>query len=467
MGNSKTRLNYTIHKSGAILYNLKKKTFLKIRKSALDFLIKYLNSKNPKNILESLEKKERKDFFNLLESLKKENYISDKPLTDSKIVAKIHNEEKQKKIFWRQKRSAYYEVTHRCNLKCKFCYASPGFTTERFYGDFELSKKIVKRAKLINIKTIVITGGEPLLRKDIFDIIAFAKNHIDKVLITTNGTLIDREISKKLKECSPDIVSISLESSLKEQHDYLRGEGTFNKVLRAIDYLKEVGFDKNSINITATITKHNIEDLPKLANFAEELGISMNYSFFQPIGRGKTANELQFSKKQYFKFILTFMEAQKNIPPFEVEDYSMLINPIEKLSDDLIPSLKNQCGMVYGMLGIRFNGDLVPCHLFFSANDKKMSIGNILDENIVDKMWNFAKKIPTVDEKKECKDCNVKYFCGGLCYAAGYFKDGNFMTRCPTCDPIRDYYSELVNCLGEKNEPECLYNEILNIYNNC
>jgi radical SAM protein with 4Fe4S-binding SPASM domain len=416
--------------------------------------------------LETLDSKEREYFLDLLERLKKENYISNKFLMESKIITENYNKKELKKIFLGQKRNAYYEVTHRCNLKCKFCYASPGLVTDRFLGDLELSKKILERAKLINIKTIVITGGEPLLREDIFDLISFAKNHIDKVLITTNGILIDKKIGKKLKECGPDIVSISLDSSIKEQHDYLRGEGTFDKVIKAINYLKEVGFEKDSINITATITKHNIEDLPGLSDFAEELGVSMNYSFFQPIGRGKKAIEMQFSKKQYLEFILSFMKAQKDIIPFEVEDYSRLTNNTEKLSGDLIPSPRNQCGMVNGMIGIKPNGDLVPCHLFFFANDKKMLIGNILDEDIIVKMWNFAKKIPTVDEKEECKDCNVRYFCGGSCYAPGYFQDGTLMTRCPTCDPVRDYYSELVKCLGEKNEPECLYNKMVNICNN-
>jgi radical SAM protein with 4Fe4S-binding SPASM domain len=388
--------------------------------------------------------------------LKKNNYF----LEEGETPVSVKENKKSKREFFKIKRSAYYEVTDKCNLKCKFCYANPRTVSERIEGDISLAKKIIDKARLLNIDHLTISGGEPLLRKDIFEIIKYAKKRIDEVLMVTNGVLIDQTAAHKLMETGIDVISISIESSHKDIHEELRGEGTYEKVLTAIDCLKRAGFSKKSINIVATINRKNFHVLHEFSQFAEDLDVNMNFSSFSPVGRGKLQDDLALTVEQYVRFVINSNEkgvAEIKENAVGKKDHSSDCTACSKL----VPSLKNSCGIVERSLAIKSNGDLVPCHLFFASDDPEMIIGSILDTSIEDKLWGFYDRVvPTVDGKEGCKDCNVRYFCGGPCYAPGYFKDGRLNTPHPYCERYKLYFSALVDALGSKNEFEAFRENI-------
>jgi len=447
--------------SEVILYNLEKGGFLKIKRVAWDFLNEYLNSKG-ENIIK-LNNEEKNNFYSFLNNLKNKKYLVEK--NETKKLSNISPVMKAKRQFYKNQRTAYYEITHSCNLQCSFCYVKPTYTRHRIKGDFKLSKEIIDRAKEINVTKIILSGGEPLLRKDIFDIIRYSKKNMDKVYITTNGILIDKKIAQRLKNSGIDMVSVSIESSEEKIHDSLRGKGTFKKSIKALRNLKDAGFNKESLNITATINKKNISTLQKLIDFAEKIGVSMNYSFFQPIARGKINKDLAFTPEDYLKFVYKLVKVTKEKHKLKTNEFVKNNITQGKISNKMVPSIKNHCGMVEKLLGIKESGDLVPCHMFFSTNDSKVVIGNISEKSILEKMWNFYINTPTVDEKKGCKECNLRYFCGGACYAGGFFKDGNFYTPNPMCEGLKEYYRILIDCLGKDNESKCLYKNLENNFN--
>lgn len=442
-------IKFTTQGKIATLYNLKNNHFIKIQSKGLDFLKKFIEG-NGKEILGTLDENEYEKFMTFLSYLKKREYITEG-------TPEVNRKKNPKQEFLETERMAYYEVTHKCNLKCKFCYANPNFFPAKFEGDFKLSKKIIDKARQLNIVNLVISGGEPLLRKDIFKIIKYAKKRMRRVIMVTNGVLIDEKVAIKLKDSNLDAISISTESSQREVHDNLRGEGTFEKILTAIDWLKHAGFNKNSLNITAIITQKNIHSLHEFPQFAEDLDVNMNFSSFQPVGRGKICNELAVTKEQFFKFIIKLNERRQKDWIKYIEENDLDLPDYKSDSNKIALFLKNRCGIVKRSLGIKSNGDLVPCHLFFSVKGPDMIIGNILEKSIADKLWDFyIKKIPTVDEKEGCKECNVRYFCGGSCFAPGYFKDGTFNTPHPFCERVKILYSAADNCLGSKDEIKCL-----------
>lgn len=296
-----------IQENEVILVNLKTNSFIKIRKEAWDFLKKFIKQPSEECLAE-LRNTEKEAFLKLLTYLKEKNYVE-----DTSTCKEISCSTKElKRAFFESSRGAYYEITEYCNLKCIFCYANPKYKHERYNGNLELSKKILERAKEININRIVLSGGEPLLRKDIFEIIKYAKYKIGKVAITTNGTLIDEDIARRLKDSGIDSVSISIESFDKDIHDSLRGTGTFERCVTAIEALKKVGFDKSSINICATTTAKNLNGLSKFRKFANDLGVSMSFSFFQPAGRGKFHAELRFSAQEYQNFLVSLLDIVKD-----------------------------------------------------------------------------------------------------------------------------------------------------------
>jgi radical SAM protein with 4Fe4S-binding SPASM domain len=449
----------TEHGEVSILYNLQKNYFIKVQKKSLDFLKKYIDSNGScNNLLKNLPEDDYNKFDSFLKYLKEKNYIIDK-------TSPVRQDKKNlKQEFLQQKRSAYYEVTHKCNLKCRFCYANPNFSPVKIEGDVELSKKIIDKAKELNIDELIISGGEPLLRKDIFEIIEYAKKRMRNVVLLTNGVLIDPQTARKLKDTNLDRISISVESSYKEIHNDLRGEGTFEKTLSAIQRLKDAGFDRKSLNIVATITQKNIHTLHQFPKFADDLGVSMNFSEFQPVGRGEINAELAITKKQFLKLILQtgeyLPEPKKET---ETEEKKKEGNCGEANNGPrLVTFLKTDCGIVKKSLAIRCNGDLIPCHIFFPDKNPDIVIGNILDESTADKLWDFyLTKIPTVDEKESCRNCNVRYFCGGLCFGVGYFKDRTFYTSHPFCKRMKEYYAALVDALGSENEVKTLRSQIL------
>lgn len=438
-------------KDEVVMVNLKENGFLKIRKPAWNYIQEFLNSGN--DCLTKLNKDEQGDFFRLLENLKTNRYLFD---TEADPEHSLSLED-VKKSFIQAERTAYYEVTHKCNLQCRFCYVSPAYEKKQIKGDLELSKRIMDKAVQLNITKMIISGGEPLLRGDFFELARYAKERFSKVYLTTNGTLIDAKKAEKLKQTEIDCVSISIESANAKVHDMLRGKGTFTKCLEAIAHLKKAGFSKESLYIISTLTKKNIDYIHKIREFADKLGVSSSFSFFQPVGTGKKhEKDLKFSSSDYSKFLFNVMQSMINETKCQI-DSSVNVNiSYDKLHKKIVPKLKNCCGMVINMLGIKENGDLVPCHLFFSMPDKKMNIGNILDNEILEKMWTFFQAIPVVDEKDICKDCNVRYFCGGGCSAGTYFNSKTLKTCNPYCDVFKNYYEAIVSSLGKENESESL-----------
>jgi radical SAM protein with 4Fe4S-binding SPASM domain len=253
-----------------------------------------------------------------------------------------------------------------------------------------------------------------------------------------------------LKKNGVDYIQISLESAIKKENDLLRGKNSFDKVVNAIYNLKNAGFLKNNIYITATITKENIKGLVLFEEFASKMGVSYSYSLFQPVRDNKTNKLLMSSCKELFLLYVEIAERYGGLKKVDVQK-----SFDGKISDDLIPSIKTHCGVGASTIGIKEDGGVVPCHLFFSSDSFVM--GNILDKDILKKMGNFLRNIPSIDEIDECKDCNIRYFCGNGCRAGNLFFSKSFYKRTPYCEFFYKYYSPIIWNIGENNETIKIY----------
>ncbi|MDD5128153.1 MAG: radical SAM protein [Candidatus Omnitrophica bacterium] len=171
-------------------------------------------------------------------------------------------------------------MTNLCNLRCRMCSISEN-------GNRELSKEtiidILDQASAMGIKEAVLTGGEPFLRKDIFDILKHCRLRSMRWVITTNGTLIDRDLAQRLSDSGGGHLHFSLEG-LEKTNDFFRGDGNFKKTTEAIkiiNSLRNKGAFSLSVGIACTVMKQNLDNLLGLLEYSDSINVDVVN--FQPM----------------------------------------------------------------------------------------------------------------------------------------------------------------------------------------
>lgn len=171
----------------------------------------------------------------------------------------------------------YISLTHRCNFNCQMC------GVKKILKEYELNldvlKRVLKEIASWNLNCIVmLTGGEPFLREDVFDIINYSVSLGIKTEVVSNGSLIDNpQIAKKIIESGLQNIAISLDGVIPQTHDYIRNlEGAYRKALDAIGYLcqeKRIKRNGPQISVWTTIMKENTEELYEIIFLAKDLGV--------------------------------------------------------------------------------------------------------------------------------------------------------------------------------------------------
>ncbi len=285
----------------------------------------------------------------------------------------------QNNVEKRNKNLVIWEVTRRCNLKCKHCCVNGGET----YKDLSLDdeKKIVKELIRRKVDKVAISGGEPFVRKDILNLLEFIrKNYSGEVTISTNGTLIDLNNVKIITECV-DKVDISLDGYNGETVSGIRGEGVFEKVIENIKLLKQ-----NSnipISLSMVVGENNYLWEEEFLKLCERIMVTPIIRSFAPVGRGL------FNKEE-------FIGKEKN------DNYYR-----KKLKKEI--SVCN-CKAGEDVRYITYDGQVYPCQSFIYP---EFNMGNIL----ADYDWNMNEEIKkNIDKYKSfnftfCEACDMKYFC--------------------------------------------------------
>jgi radical SAM protein with 4Fe4S-binding SPASM domain len=300
--------------------------------------------------------------------------------------------------------SLYLHPTFSCNLSCLYCYNKREREIVQELNSFpELTlsdyKNLFHEAKEIGIKTLIYSGGEPLLRKDLFSIAAISKKLGFYHSIITNGTLIDEEKVKPLVEIF-DHVSVSIDSKDETENDLKRGKGSWERALEGIKLLKSRG---GNVSCLGVAHEGNIDSLEETWRFlVNEIGCSS----FLP--QAMIMDNTPSDKKQ-------------RVNGF-VNKYYKIRNRLNKLNGTyggII--LRNSCGMCSGELAIGADGKVYPCQSllkeeFCGGNFKQTSLKHILDHS---QIFKEVRNL-TVEDYQFCSDCNFKYLCGGGCRAIHY-----------------------------------------------
>ncbi|XRO77423.1 radical SAM protein [Methanocaldococcus sp. 10A] len=343
-----------------------------------------------------------------------------------------------------------WDVTYRCNLRCKHCYANAGKPLENELNTEE-AKKVVDILGNAGVVALAFSGGEPLMRKDIFELIDKAKDYDMQVSIATNGTLLTKENVRKLKEHSVDFIQISLDGT-KETHEKFRGiEGIYDKTVEGIRNVVE---ENICCAIATTATKLNYKDIPKVMDFAEKLGVNyfLLYNYI-PVGAGDFKIDLspdereellnmlwkklnnETGKKCKTAFLSTAPYYSRTALEHNKHYLATHFANVDLGENERLKSLANfiggcGCGRFY--LSLRSNGDIQPCVFF------PLKLGNIRefnDENDFLNFWRENKILNDLrdrDKLKICGKCQYRYVCGG-CRARAYSYYSDYLREDPGC----------------------------------
>ena len=308
----------------------------------------------------------------------------------------------------------FWETTLRCNAKCKHCGSRAGeecnfkdeLTTEEIENALQSIANKYDASKIL----LNITGGEPLVRKDLFEVMKFAKNIGYHWGMTTNAMLINNEIIERMKETGMTTISISLDG-LEKSHDEFRGvPGSFVKIIENIKKLKDANF-LNYLQITTVVNKLNIEELEEMYIKMKELHIdSWRIVNMDPIGRAQDNSELALDKQDY-KYLLDFIKEKKKKSKFDVT-YGCTHFVGMKYEKEI----RNHmffCVTGFTTGSILYNGDIYVCPSV--ERRKELVQGNIRTDDFVDVWENKFEWFRDLDKLKckECENCKDWKYCRG------------------------------------------------------
>jgi AdoMet-dependent heme synthase len=335
-----------------------------------------------------------------------------------------------------------WEITRRCNLKCVHCRSSSELAIQG-HPDFSLdeARRVLDDIASFASPVVVLSGGEPLLRPDVFDIAAYGSAKGLRMCLATNGTLVTQEICEKIKAAPIRMVSLSLDGASAEVHDDFRCQpGAFAGTINAARLFRE-----NSIPflINSSFTKRNQAEIPKIYALAKELGATAWYMFMiVPTGRGEEIMDELIAPEDYEKLLEWHYEMEKGEKDLLVRPtcapnyYRVVLQKAKEQGDDFQRrSLQFSTGGAKGCLAgqlislIDVDGNVLPCSYF------PMAAGNIREKSFKE-IWQEAPLFHDLRNfkayKGRCGSCEYVNVCGG-CRARAYAVTGDYMAEEPYC----------------------------------
>jgi radical SAM protein with 4Fe4S-binding SPASM domain len=346
-------------------------------------------------------------------------------------------------------RLLFWETTIKCNLNCAHCRrldsnedAGKDLSTTQAK---DLIGQLTERGKAQPfLPVLVFSGGEPLCRDDLFELLNYAKQSGLTTALATNGTLINPTIAKQIRESGLARVAVSLDGATSDVHNLLRkSEGSFEKALEGIEHLRgeEVPFQ---INIT--LTKHNAHQLQDIYRLAKSLGaVALHTFMLVPVGCGEKIPETDMlSPSEYEKMLVEIsrLDAQADIqvkvtcgPHYERVTRQQGLDTKRAATTGNVPGGRPRgitsrgCLAGLGILFVNHKGDVFPCGYL------PVNCGNILETKLKN-IWRNSEDLARLRDSNllegKCGLCGYREVCGG-CRARAYAATGNYMAEEPFC----------------------------------
>ena len=335
-------------------------------------------------------------------------------------------------------RMVAWEVTRSCNLACVHCRASS--VLGPYEGELDTARclQLLDEIAAFSQPVIILTGGEPLLRPDIFEIAAYGDSKGLRMVMATNGTLVDDATAAKIRDAGIRRVSISLDGVDAERHDAFRQvPGAFEGALSGIEALKRAGVE---FQVNTTITRMNLDQVEGLLALAQKLGAVAHHVFLLvPTGRGKEMAHQAISPEDYEKTLDWFYGAGLSCPmqlkaTCAPHFYRIYHQRKKERAEKSVPENPLHT-MTRGCLGgssfvfISHRGQAQPCGYL------ELDCGQ-LKEKSFEEIWKESAIFRDLRDLRKyggkCGRCEFITVCGG-CRARAYEKTGDYLAEEPLC----------------------------------
>lgn len=336
----------------------------------------------------------------------------------------------------------YYEVTQACDLVCKHCRASAQAQPHPEELTTELAKVLIDQvASFPKVPNMVFTGGDPLKRPDLFQLLEYAVNRGINVALTPSATpLATPEALRRARDAGVSALGLSLDAAEALTHDAFRGwEGSFARTLEILAVARELGF---YIQVNTTITKRNVDQIDAMAELLRDQGIHMWSVFFLvPVGRGVLEQRISPDEYEHV-FQLLWSHAQRQpcaIKTTEAPHYRRFVLEVlrreeksqlaGRLNHPVARRLTTGIGDGKGIMFVSHIGEIYPAGFLPLACGRfpEVSIVSVYQNHVVFRTLRDPEAL-----KGKCGTCAYRIICGGS-RARAYAVTGDYMAAEPDC----------------------------------
>ena len=314
-----------------------------------------------------------------------------------------------------------WETTAACNLSCSYCRACATAQPQPDELSTAEARSLVDSIAPLQ-PMLILSGGEPLLRPDIFEVAAYAVSRGLRVSLATNGTLLSFEMADRIAAAGITRISISLDGATAQSHDRSRGRGSFAASMRGIECLK----GKVDFQINFTITRENEADLQSIFDLAESIGAkAVHFFFLVPTGRGREEDLISAERQEE---LLRLIDRERGTRKLEIQvtcapQYARIAKSGQ--------GRRGGGGCLAGknFVFISRIGEVYPCGYL------PLRVGSIRQKNFIE-IWESSPVLLALRKRElkgKCGECGYRQVCGG-CRARAYAEYGDFLGPDTLCN---------------------------------
>jgi len=330
-----------------------------------------------------------------------------------------------------------WEMTTACNLHCIHCHASGGKRAPDELTTAEGKRLLDQLAEVRAFRMMAFTGGEPLARPDLYELLAYAQALGFTNTIATNATLIDDRVALRLRRCGVVIAAVSVDGFDAETHDYVRGQpGAFRAALEGMRALRRAGI---LLHVNITAMEYNLDQMVPLMQLVDSLGAGILLMYqLVPVGRGREVGSAALDLGANERLIRFMARAQRDVRaimepvagpqywPHLLQRNGIERGPFLRLAETVFHGCSAGRGFVY----IKPNGEVWPCPFI------EVSCGNVR-ETPFPRIWASSPVLEDLRAREErfegrCGECAYRRLCGG-CRGRAWATSGDYMAEDPSC----------------------------------
>ena len=321
--------------------------------------------------------------------------------------------------------SAYLHVTQRCNLGCRFCYSEDATRNRLEDPSLEELLRAVDLLAELGCTRLTISGGEPLLRGDLPEIVTHARERgIRDVTILTNGLLVNE---KNVGALAGHVarIAVAFDGASASDPAHLRGSQRFDELVAAIQTIRSTGVEAR---VLPTLHALNLADMPRYRQLAQRLGATLSYSLL-------TADVCELGD------LAPSEEQLRGLGRAAVTEGLPGTDPLDTEAPPIFA--RDSCGAGTRTLSVAADGTVYPCHML---HDRRLAMGDAFADTADEIMRSQVARLfrhLSVEDLEGCSACAARHLCGGGCRARAHLTAGALTDKDPYCELSRSYYETL------------------------